>query len=186
MTNQNKTLGIIGIKGKIYQLAANNRVLLDDSGNPEIYYRNGTPATNGFYKIDYRIDYLEKFVEVKMTPYLTLKKFIRNPNEPVYKAITVIIQDRPSTIQDDGTITTPAITVFDQYFARSVVRARNTSELDRVLDFITTELNGSHELQAFKVDFTTHKDLSGTPLSGDLVNMKVITIDANDITQAFA
>jgi hypothetical protein len=163
ITAQN-LLGLTGLKGPVFQENPNNGdVLLDDLGQPEPYYINRGDVTNGFYYVTYNIDRIKKIAKVTMIPYKNERTFIRSLGAEKLTNLSPIvfhIRDEPATVQEDGSITEPAVTVFDSYLSYSEIRKRDNSEHDQILKFIKTEftnstrVNGAHRLQTFHIDFS--------------------------------
>jgi hypothetical protein len=146
-------LNFKGLSGAIYRLdpATDTPMLDDDTGLPVVL------DASGFYRVEYNhMDVIRKTVTIKITPFSSKKKFIRNSEQSAYGGGTPIIyhiHNRDEVLDEVGAVVTPG--TFDTWFATSIVQGNNTSEAKQALLFVKS-LNGTSPVQAtFPVDFST-------------------------------
>lgn len=127
-------VGLKGILGPVYRINASNAPELDDiTGAPVVL------DANGFYRVELaERDELQKTVKIRITPYSSKRKFIRNPNMSAYGSfkITYTINNSDQVLDESGNIVTAG--TYDTWFERSVVRGNNTCETDKARDFVLT------------------------------------------------
>ena len=100
-------------------------------------------------------DEIKKRATIKIKPFQSKRKFIRNPNDSVYGGfvITYHVNNDNQVLDEQNNIITEG--TFDTYFGKSVIRANNTCESDQARNFVLT-LNGTHPIQVtFPINFST-------------------------------
>lgn len=142
-------LNFKGISGPIYRLDEATDTPLRDDSNALVVL-----DASGFYRVELKnFDEIRKTTTIIITPFQSKKKFIKNPNNPVYKnKIVYNVNNNDEVVDELNEVTT--VGTFDTWFGKSVIRANNTCESDKARAFILS-LNGTHPCQAtFPIDFT--------------------------------
>lgn len=147
-----------GIKGPVYRLSnADTPSRDEDTGALEVL------DANGFYFVTTADrDEIEKTITIKLVPYKSKAKFIRNKKNSPYGdfVIKYRVTNKDQVLDGTGNIVTAG--TFDTWFSKELVRSNNKSETDQARLFVLSlngalsdRENGVFKFQdSFPIDFT--------------------------------